>query len=83
MEKKQGRPKRLDKDNATVPSAEKGTKPGDIRKTYIVTSDLVDKIDGIAYNDRITVKEVVNEALTSHVNKWEKKNGAVLLPKKK
>ena len=77
------RPKQSVKDNATVHSAQKWTKPGDQRKTYIVSSDLVDKIDTIAFMDRTTVKHVVNEAFTDHVDKWEKANGPLMVPKKK
>lgn len=76
-----GRPPRTDKDNKSAPSGERGTKPGDKRKTYIVNSELADKIDAIAYWDRTTVKEVVNEAFTDKVTMYEKKNGKIKLPK--
>ena len=72
---KVGRPKRTDKDNEVAPSAEKGTKPGDMRKTYLVAKKLDDKITTIAYWDRKTVKEVINEALSGYIASWEKKNG--------
>lgn len=79
-----GRPARKDKDNTQVPSIEKGTKPGEKRKTYIVNSDLADKVDAIAYWDRTRVKHVVNDAFTWIVNKWEKANGPVKkVPNKK
>jgi hypothetical protein len=77
-----GRPKREDKDNANAPSAEKGTKPGEMRKTYLVSKQLDDKINAIAYWDRKTVKEVVNDALSNYVAGYEKKNGEVKLAKK-
>ena len=87
MEKKNkpgaGRPKSNIKDNSSVPGAEKGTKPGDKRKTYIVNIDLSEKIEEIAHQDCTTVKNVVNEAFTVHVDKWEKKNGRLKVPKKK
>lgn len=76
-------PKRKDKDNATAPSAEKGTKPGDARKTYIVSIALADKLEGIAWQDRTSIKNVVNDALAAHVAKWEKKNGPAPSPPKK
>jgi hypothetical protein len=77
-----GRPKRTDKNNEEAPSAEKGTKPGEMRKTYLVSIELDDKINAIAYWDRKTVKEVVNEALSNYVAVYEKKNGAVKPAKK-
>lgn len=56
-------------------AAEIGTKPGDTRKTYIVSIEQADKIDAIAYWDRQTVKEVVGEAFDDRITKFEKKNG--------
>lgn len=81
--KQRGHFKRTDKDNTTVPSAERYTKPGDKRKTYIVNIELADKMDEIAYVDRTTLKSVVNDAFTNHVDKWEKENGPLKIPEKK
>ena len=78
-----GRPPRTDKDNSTAPSAEKGTKPGEKRKTYIVKSELADKIDAIAHWDRVGIKDVVNDAFSAKVTSYEKKNGAVKPVRKK
>jgi len=75
-----GRPSRTDKDNRIVPSSERGTLPGEKRKTYIVNTLLADKIDAIAFWDRTSVKEVVKDAFTDKINKYEKKNGPVKLP---
>lgn len=80
LKKKAGRPKRIDKDNKNAPSVEKSTRPGERRKTYIVASEIADKIDGIAYWDRSPIKAVVNDAFVDHVKKWEKKNGPLKLP---
>ena len=77
-----GRPPRPDKDNKAVPSVEKGTLPGDKRKTYIVNIALADQIDAIAHWDRVSVKDVVQEAFTDKVKKYEKKNGPVKPVKK-
>jgi hypothetical protein len=70
-------------DTPSIPSAKRGTKPGDMRKTYIVNAELVDKIDEIAHQERTSTKAVVNEAFTNHVEKWEAENGPVPVPKKK
>lgn len=78
--KKAGRPERIDKNNKDASSVEKGTKPGERRKTYIVANNVADKIDGIAYWDRSPIKTVVNDAFVDYINKWEKKNGRVKLP---
>lgn len=72
-----GRPTRKDKDNTTAPAAEKGTIPGDKRKTYIVNAEKADKIEAIAYWDRESIKETVDKAFTGFISTWEKKNGPV------
>ena len=77
-----GRPTRTDKDNKTAASAEKGTIPGDKRKTYIVQGELADKIEAIAHWDRVSIKQVVQEAFTDKVNSYEKQNGPIKSIKK-
>jgi hypothetical protein len=78
-----GRPNREDKDNKTAPSTERGTKPGEMRKTYVITTDLVKKIEAISFWDSKSLKEVINEALTIYVRGWEKKHGPVKMPGQK
>ena len=78
-----GRPPRTDKDNKTVVAAERGTMPGDKRKTYIVKEEHAAKIDAIAFWEQTTVKEIVNDAFVTKINKYEKENGAIKLPAKK
>lgn len=83
VKKPVGRPPRTDKDNSSVKTVEKGTKPGEARKTYILGTVLIKKIDGISFWENRSIKEVVSEALTDFVNKWEKKNGPVKMPESK
>ncbi len=78
-----GRPKRQDKDNSTVSSNEKGTLPGEIRKTYVISTELVNKIDAISFWDRKSLKEVIKDALSTYIASWEKKNGLVKMPGQK
>ena len=80
VEKPVGRPKHQDKDNSTAASKDAGTKPGEMRKTYVVSTDLVNKIEAISFWDRKSLKEVVNDALTQYVFKWEQDNGSVKMP---
>ena len=77
-----GRPKRTDKDNTKVPGSERGTKPGETRKAYIVNKELAGKIDAIAFWSHKKIKEAVQEAFTDYVTKWEKNNGPVKIPNK-
>jgi len=81
--KRAGRPHSALKDHSKASSAEKGTAPGYMRKSYVANIELSNKMDGIAYWDRKTIKEVVFEAMTNYILAWEKKNGPVKpLPKK-
>lgn len=77
---KVGRPKRTDKDNAMVTSIEKGTKPGEARKSYILNTELTSKIDAIAFWEGRTIKDVAADALQAYVTAWEKKKGQVQTP---
>lgn len=79
---KSGRPKRTDKDNEAAPSAEKGTKPGEGRKTYIVNIVAAEKLEAIGYWERKTTKEVIGEAIAAYVAAYEKKHGSIKKPKK-
>lgn len=64
-------------------AAEIGTKPGEMRKTYLVNIDQADKIDAIAYWDRVSVKDTVGEAFEDRIKKFERKNGPLKLKPKK
>lgn len=61
--------------------AQKSTKQGlpdnEIRATFIVEEGALEKLKAIAYWDRLTIKEVVQEALGSYLESYEKKNGKV------
>lgn len=56
---------------------EKGAMDGYSRRTYIVNDNIADSIDGIAYWDRRSIKDVMEDAQTSYVKSWERKNGPV------
>lgn len=72
---KRGRPRRTDKDNLTAPSAERGTKPGEARKTYLVDKALAEALEFIAWYDRRKGKEVLRDMMSEYVVRWEKNNG--------
>ena len=67
---KVGRKPRTDKDNKKVSAAEKGTKPGEMRKTYLVNIDLAEQIEAIAHWDRKSIKEIVNKAFEKLINNY-------------
>lgn len=51
----------------TTPSVQQGLPRGWTRATFIICSEYNDKIKAIAYWDRVTVKEVMHEALTAYL----------------
>ena len=52
------------------------------RATFIVDKDVTRKLKYIALMETQTYKTIVGEALQSYIERWEKKNGIINLPKK-
>jgi hypothetical protein len=72
---KRGRPATQTKE--ITKSSEEGTKENEIRATFIITKPLLAKVKGMAYWDRLKIKEVVEMALWEAVSKWEAEKGKV------
>ena len=53
---------------------------GEKRKTYLISIELSDKLDWIAYWERLKIKDVINAAASEYITKYEKKNGPVKSP---
>jgi len=78
---KRGRPKTSTR--VITKSSQEGTKENEIRATFIVKEDLLEKLKAIAYWDRVLIKDVVNTALQDAIDNYENKNGTIkLIPKK-
>lgn len=58
-------------------TSQEGTREGETRATFIVVEDSLEKVKNIAYWERLDYKEVVNEAFTEYIARYEKKNGPV------
>lgn len=71
-----GRPKK----GETAKSAKKSQ---EIRATFIVDPDLVQKVKYISLVEGILLKDVISEALNNYVDKWETDNRKIRLPKRK
>lgn len=71
-----GRPKK----GETVKSAKR---PQEIRATFIVDPDLVQKVKYISLVEGILLKDVISEALNNYMDKWETDNRKIRLPKRK
>lgn len=72
--RKVGRPK---KDSIPTGALKEG------RATFIVDNDLIRKVKYISLADARLLKDVIGEALSEYVSKWESENETIKLPKKK
>lgn len=71
-----GRPKKGE-------TAKSGKKPHEIRATFIVDPDLLQKVKYISLVEGALLKDVISEALNNYVDKWETDNRKICLPKRK
>lgn len=71
-----GRPKKGE-------SAKSAKKPQEIRATFIVDPDLLQKVKYISLVEGILLKDVISEALNNYVDRWETDNRKIRLPKRK
>lgn len=78
--RKPGRPQTATR--VPTKTTQEGLKENEDRATFIVNLDLLDKVKAIAYWNRTMIKEVVNEAFTQYVEKYEAENGPLPTPKK-
>lgn len=51
----------------TIKTSQKGLHVGWTRATFIIKEDHCEKLKAVAYWDRKTVKEIINEALTHYL----------------
>ena len=71
-----GRPKKGE-------SAKSAKKAQEIRATFIVDPDLLQKVKYISLVEGILLKDIISEALNNYVDKWETDNRKIRLPKRK
>lgn len=72
------------KEEAPAPKPKDATKPGEVRATFIVNKEALEKLKAVAYWDRILIKDVINTALEEAIARYEKKNGVINpIPKRK
>lgn len=67
--KNAGRPK-----NGTQ---KKGCTKGTTRATFIVREDTVEKIKKLSYIKTASIRDIVEEAFTEYIAKWEAANGPI------
>ena len=78
--KKAGRPKTSTKKINS--SSEEGTKEGEIRATFIIKVEEVDKIKAIAFNEGALIKDIIGEFLRAGIERYEKSRGVVKIKPK-
>ena len=54
----------------------------DTRSTFIVSSELLRKVKYISLMDDRLQKDIINDALSLYVSKWEEDNGKITMQKK-
>jgi hypothetical protein len=53
-----------------VVSKSDNVKPNELRATFIVREDYLEKIKAVAYWDRLLVKDVINTAIGQYIEKY-------------
>lgn len=62
-----------------APSVQRGLRDGYTRATIIVKAEYIDKLKEIAYRDRSSLRETLEQVLGSYIADYEKKHGAINL----
>lgn len=73
--KKAGRPRTQTK--TVTKSSEEGTKEGEIRATFIIKVEEVDKIKAIAFNEGVMIKDIIGAFIRAGIERYEKSRGVV------
>lgn len=51
------------------------------KSTFVIRCDQLDQLRAISYMERKMIKNVLEEALSLYIEKYEKENGNIVLPK--
>ena len=68
--------------NTTSKAEEKKQQIKETKATFVVRYDQLDKLKAISYMERKMIKNVLEEALSLYIQKYEKETGEIVLPKK-
>jgi hypothetical protein len=58
-------------------SSQEGTKDGETRATFIVNERNLQKLKDLAYWERLSIKDVINAAISEHISRYEKERGEI------
>lgn len=69
-----GRPR-----NRRTSTSQQGLRDGLTRMTFIVSQEHQDKLKYISYNERLSLREILDEAIEDYLNKYEEQAGPIRL----
>jgi hypothetical protein len=69
-----GRPR-----NRRTSTSQQGLREGLTRMTFIVSQEKQDKLKFISYNERLSLREILDEAIDDYINKYEDLTGPIQL----
>ena len=69
--------------NNNVSNTNKKSNSIEVRATFIIKEENIEKLKAIAYWERSKIKNVLNQALSKYIEDYEKKRGRIKLPKLK
>jgi hypothetical protein len=62
-------------------TSELGTKEGETRFSGIISKELLEKIKAIAYWERTSIKDILQEGLEAYVQRYEQQAGKPIQPR--
>ena len=69
-----GRPR-----NRRTSTSQQGLREGLTRMTFIVSEEKQDKLKYISYSERLSLREILDEAIEDYINKYEEQAGPIQL----
>lgn len=60
-------------------TSQQGLRDGLTRMTFIVSQEHQDKLKYISYNERLSIREILDEAIEDYLNKYEEQAGPIQL----
>lgn len=60
-----------------IDSKRKGTKPNELRHTFLIKEDTLAKLKEISKQRDVFLKSIVNQALERYIEDWEERHGGL------
>ena len=60
-------------------TSQQGLREGLTRMTFIVSQEKQDKLKYISYSERLSLREILDEAIEDYINKYEEQTGPINL----